>query len=82
MKIGVPKEIKAAESRVGLVPKSVKALVEAGHEVGRPPSRCQAVRPNRRERKEQDHAPDLIGHDLIARRPGPHQAFAEAAGEP
>ena len=33
MKIGVPKEVKDHESRVGLVPAGVTALVEAGHEV-------------------------------------------------
>lgn len=33
MKIGVPKEIKTQEYRVGLVPQSVRALVERGHEV-------------------------------------------------
>lgn len=33
MKIGVPKEIKAQEHRVGLVPASVKELTQAGHEV-------------------------------------------------
>jgi alanine dehydrogenase len=34
MFIGVPKEIKADEYRVGLVPETVKALVQRGHEVG------------------------------------------------
>ena len=33
MKIGVPKEVKNNESRVGLTPDSVKTLVEKGHEV-------------------------------------------------
>jgi alanine dehydrogenase len=33
MKIGVPKEIKPQESRIGLTPKSVKTLVSEGHEV-------------------------------------------------
>lgn len=33
MKIGCPKEIKAQEHRVGLVPSSVKELVHRGHEV-------------------------------------------------
>ena len=33
MKIGVPKEIKVHEYRVGLVPAGVKELVSAGHEV-------------------------------------------------
>jgi alanine dehydrogenase len=33
MRIGVPKEIKDHESRVGLVPSGVAALVDAGHEV-------------------------------------------------
>ena len=33
MIIGVPKEIKDHETRVGLVPASVTALVEAGHRV-------------------------------------------------
>ena len=33
MKIGVPKEIKPQESRIGLTPDSVKALVSNGHEV-------------------------------------------------
>jgi alanine dehydrogenase len=33
MKIGVPKEIKDHEARVGLVPSGVTALKEAGHEV-------------------------------------------------
>ena len=33
MKIGVPKEIKVHEYRVGLVPSSVRELVAAGHEV-------------------------------------------------
>ncbi len=33
MIIGVPKEIKAQESRVGLVPSGVKALVDRGHTV-------------------------------------------------
>ena len=33
MKIGVPKEIKPQESRIGLTPESVKFLVSNGHEV-------------------------------------------------
>ena len=33
MKIGVPKEIKPQENRVGLTPDSVKILVSEGHEV-------------------------------------------------
>ena len=33
MKIGVPKEIKNHEYRVGLVPGSVRELVSRGHEV-------------------------------------------------
>ena len=33
MRIGVPKEIKAQESRVGLTPDSVKVLTSNGHEV-------------------------------------------------
>src|SRR5216684_4361898 len=33
MLIGVPKEVKDHESRVGIVPAGVKALVEAGHKV-------------------------------------------------
>ena len=33
MKIGVPKEIKPQENRVGLTPESVKTLVSEGHEV-------------------------------------------------
>ncbi len=33
MTIGVPKEVKDRETRVGLVPSGVSALVEAGHEV-------------------------------------------------
>ena len=33
MRIGVPKEIKAQESRVGLTPDSVKVLVSNGHKV-------------------------------------------------
>jgi alanine dehydrogenase len=33
MKIGVPKEVKDHETRVGLVPSGVVALTEAGHEV-------------------------------------------------
>ena len=33
MIIGVPKEVKDHESRVGIVPAGVKALVEAGHKV-------------------------------------------------
>ena len=33
MRIGVPKEVKDRESRVGIVPAGVKALVEAGHRV-------------------------------------------------
>ena len=33
MKIGVPKEIKAQESRIGLTPQSVKELTSNGHEV-------------------------------------------------
>ena len=33
MRIGVPKEIKDKENRVGLTPDGVSALVEAGHEV-------------------------------------------------
>ena len=33
MKIGVPKEIKVHEYRVGLVPAGVRELVDAGHEV-------------------------------------------------
>ena len=33
MKIGVPKEIKPQENRIGLTPASVKTLVSEGHEV-------------------------------------------------
>jgi len=33
MKVGVPKEIKKQENRVGLVPRSVKEYVNHGHEV-------------------------------------------------
>jgi alanine dehydrogenase len=33
MKIGVPKEIKPQENRIGLTPESVKTLVSEGHEV-------------------------------------------------
>tara|TARA_B110001454_G_C12667603_1_gene412266 strand:- start:108 stop:1223 length:1116 start_codon:yes stop_codon:yes gene_type:complete len=33
MKIGVPKEIKAQENRIGLTPESVKVLISNGHEV-------------------------------------------------
>ena len=33
MKIGVPKEIKVHEYRVGLVPAGVRELIDAGHQV-------------------------------------------------
>ena len=33
MKIGVPKEIKPQENRIGLTPESVKSLVSNGHDV-------------------------------------------------
>ena len=33
MRIGVPKEIKPQEKRIGLTPDSVKTLVSEGHEV-------------------------------------------------
>ena len=33
MKIGVPKEIKSQEYRIGLTPNSVKSLISNGHEV-------------------------------------------------
>ena len=33
MKIGVPKEIKPQENRIGLTPESVKTLTSHGHEV-------------------------------------------------
>ena len=33
MRIGVPKEIKVHEYRVGLVPAAVRELTESGHEV-------------------------------------------------
>ena len=33
MKIGVPKEIKPQENRIGLTPESTKVLVSDGHEV-------------------------------------------------
>ena len=33
MKIGVPKEIKPQENRIGLTPDSVRILVSEGHEV-------------------------------------------------
>jgi alanine dehydrogenase len=33
MKIGVPKEIKPQESRIGLTPDSIKSLTSNGHEV-------------------------------------------------
>ena len=33
MRIGVPKEIKPQENRIGLTPDSVKVLVSNGHEV-------------------------------------------------
>ena len=44
MKIGVPKEIKPQEHRIGLTPESVKTLISEGHEVltlsGVNPIRC------------------------------------------
>ncbi|UPT76609.1 alanine dehydrogenase [Sulfurovum sp. XGS-02] len=33
MKIGIPKEIKSKEYRVGMIPSGVRSLVEAGHQV-------------------------------------------------
>ena len=33
MRIGVPKEIKPQENRIGLTPDSVRTLVSEGHEV-------------------------------------------------
>ena len=33
MKIGVPREIKPQENRIGLTPESVKTLISHGHEV-------------------------------------------------
>ena len=33
MKIGVPREIKPQENRIGLTPDSVKSLISEGHEV-------------------------------------------------
>lgn len=33
MKIGIPKEIKTKEYRVGIIPSGVKMLVQSGHEV-------------------------------------------------
>lgn len=33
MKIGVPKEIKTKEYRVGMIPSGVRVLVQSGHEV-------------------------------------------------
>ena len=33
MKIGVPKEIKPQENRIGLTPESVKSLTSDGHDV-------------------------------------------------
>jgi alanine dehydrogenase len=33
MRIGIPKEVKASEARVGLTPDGVHELVEAGHAV-------------------------------------------------
>ena len=33
MRVGVPKEIKPQESRIGLTPESVKTLTSNGHEV-------------------------------------------------
>ena len=33
MKIGVPKEIKPQENRIGLTPESVKILISEGHKV-------------------------------------------------
>ena len=33
MRIGVPKEIKPQENRIGLTPESIKILIEKGHEV-------------------------------------------------
>ena len=33
MKIGVPKEIKPQENRIGLTPDSVKVLISNGHQV-------------------------------------------------
>ena len=39
MRIGVPKEIKVHEYRVGLVPAAARELVEAGHQVTANPAR-------------------------------------------
>ena len=33
MRIGIPKEIKVHEYRIGLVPAAVRELVDAGHQV-------------------------------------------------
>ena len=33
MRVGIPKEIKNNENRVGITPAGVKTLVNAGHEV-------------------------------------------------
>ena len=44
MIIGVPKEVKDHETRVGLVPSGVVALREAGHEVLVETTRARAVR--------------------------------------
>ena len=52
MKIGVPKEIKVHEYRVGLVPSSVRELVHNGHEVvvekGAGSGATRLTRPTRR----------------------------------
>ena len=47
MIIGVPREVKDHESRVGLVPHGVSALVEAGHEVSCNPRRRPLLHPRR-----------------------------------
>jgi len=33
MKIGIPKEIKSKEYRVGIIPSGVRSLVQGGHKV-------------------------------------------------
>ena len=33
MRIGVPKEIKSQENRIGLTPESVKSLISNGHKI-------------------------------------------------
>ncbi len=72
MKIGIPKEIKEAENRVGATPANVKALVSEGHEVVVETDAGQGIGASDDDYKEAgaeivDNAEDVWAADMVVK---------------